>query len=221
MVKEKCSARKMVEHDDGKQCATVYHLGTHKCHIHINHNKKREDMSTYVKTSNTTSLLTANQLGRDRVGKLVAEGRFEEAKQEAMIWLDKKMAKKVINSNNPIFSMDENSFDAVGILKSETDKADEFYIYRINNGRLNGSSDYVFKSSRQMALLALKMNVNNKEDTGLQEENAFFDAMHMQVFGFRSLGLWLVHSSMREMIHLASMEIRSENSEHSDIFYVM
>ena len=221
MVKERCSARKMVEHDDGKQCATVYHLGTHKCHIHINHNKKREDMSTYVKTSNTTSLLTANQLGRDRVGKLVAEGRFEEAKQEAMIWLDKKMAKKVINSNNPIFSMDENSFDAVGILKSETDKADEFYIYRINNGRLNGSSDYVFKSSRQMALLALKMNVNNEEDTGLQEENAFFDAMHMQVFGFRSLGLWLVHSSMREMIHLASMEIRSENSEHSNIFYVM
>ena len=57
--------------------------------------------------------------------------------------MTKKMAKKVINSNNPIFSMDENSFDAVGILKSETDKADEFYIYRINNGRLNGGSEYV------------------------------------------------------------------------------
>ena len=51
-------------------------------------------MSTHVKTSNTTSLLTTNQLGRDRVGKLVAEGRFEEAKQEAMIWLDKKMVKR-------------------------------------------------------------------------------------------------------------------------------
>ena len=54
-------------------------------------------------------------------------------------------------------------------------------------------------SSHQMALLALKMNVN-KEDTGLQEENAFFDVMHMRVFGFKSFGLWLVHSSMREMI---------------------
>ena len=96
-----------------------------------------------------------------------------------MIWLDKKMAKKVINSNNPIFNMDESSFDAVGILKSETDKADEFYIYRINNGRLNGGSDYVFKSSHQMALLALKMDVNKKEDTGMQEENAFFDMIHM------------------------------------------
>ena len=51
-------------------------------------------MLTHVKTSNTTSLLTGNQLGRDRVGKLVAEGRFEEAKQEAMIWLDKKWPKR-------------------------------------------------------------------------------------------------------------------------------
>ena len=90
MVREKCGARKMVEYDDGKQCATLYHLGTHKCHTHINHDKKRQDMSTHVKTSNTSSRVTANQLGRDRVGKLVAEGRFEEAKQEAKIWIDKK-----------------------------------------------------------------------------------------------------------------------------------
>ena len=154
---------------------------------------RRQDISTCMKTSNTSSLITVNKLGRDRVGKLVAEGRFEEAKQEAKIWVDKKMAKKVINSNNPVFSMNENSFDAVGILKSETDKEDEFYIYRINNGRLNGGSDYVFKSSHQMALLALKMHVNNEQDTGLQEENAFFNATHMRVFGFKSFGLWLVH----------------------------
>ena len=197
--------------------ATVYHLGTHKCHIHINRNKKREDMSTHVKTFNTSSLVIGNQFGRDRVGKLVTEGRFEEAKQEAKIWIDKKMAKKVINSNNnPVFSMDENSFDAVGILKSETDKEDEFYIYRINNGRLNGGSDYVFQSSHQMALLALKMDFNNEEDTGLQEENSFFDVMHVS---FWLQELWLVHSCMREMVHLVSMEMRSENSEDIAIFF--
>ena len=128
------------------------------------------------------------------------------------------MAKKVINLNNPVFSMDENSFHAVGILQSETDKEDEFYIYRIDNGRLNGGSNYVFKSSHQMALLALKMDVNNEEDTGFQE-NAFFDVTHMRVFGFKSFVLWLVHSSMREMVHLASMEMRSENSEDIAIFF--
>ena len=219
MVREKCRARKMVEYDDEKQCATVYHLGTHKCHIHINRGKKRKDMSTHVKTSNTTSIVTANQLGREIVRRLVAEGRFEEVKQEAKIWMDKKMAKKVINSNNPVFNLKENSFDAVGILKSETDKEDPFYTYRINNGRLNGGSDYVFKSSHQKAMLALKMDVNNEEDTGLQEENAFFNAMQMRVFGFKSFELWLIHLSMREMVWLASMEMRKENSEDIAIFF--
>ena len=89
MVREKCGARKMVEYDDGKQCATLYLLGTHKCHIHKNHDKKKQDMSTHVKTSNTSSLITENQLGRYKVGKLVAEGRFEKAKQEAKIWTKK------------------------------------------------------------------------------------------------------------------------------------
>ena len=98
------------------------------------------------------------------------------------------MAKKVINSNNPIFSMDENFFDAVGILKSETDKADEFYVHRINNGRLNGGSDYDFKSSCQMALLALKMDVNNEEDTGLQEENAFLMQCTCKLLASRAFG---------------------------------
>ena len=62
------------------------------------------------------------------------------------------------------------------------------------------------------------MDVNNEEDTGLQEENAFLDATHMRVFVFKSFRLWLVHSSMREMVCLASMEM-SENSEDIAIFF--
>ena len=58
--------------------------------------------------------------------------------------------------------LDGNSFDAVGILKAKTNKCDPFYMHRINNGRLNGGTDYVFKSSREMALLAIKMDVSNE-----------------------------------------------------------
>ena len=95
------------------------------------------------------------------------------------------MAKKVINTNNPVFSIDENSFDAVAILKSETDKEDPYYIYRVNNGRMNGGSDYVFKSSCQMALLALKMDVNNQEETGLQEEKCILQCYPYKSFWFQ------------------------------------
>ena len=118
------------------------------------------------------------KLGRNVLGTCCCGGRFEEAKEEVRIWLDHKMAKKVIDTQNPTFSLDENSFDAVGILKAETDKHDPLYMYKINNGRLNGSTDYVFKSSREMTLLAIKMDVNNEEETGLQNENAFFNATH-------------------------------------------
>ena len=42
----------------------------------------------------------------------------------------------------------------------------------------NGGTDYVFQSSREMALLAIIMDVNNEEETSLQNENAFFYATH-------------------------------------------
>ena len=64
-----------------------------------------------------------------------------------------------------------------------------------------------------MALLAIKMDVNNEEETDLQNENAFFNATHCRLFGFKSFALWLVHSSMREMIHLASIEMCTDNAE--------
>ena len=107
----------------------------------------------------------------------------------------------------------------MGILKAETDKRDPFYIHRINNGKLDSGTDYVFKSSREMALLAIKMDVNNEEETGLQNKNAFFDVIHCRVFGFKSFALWLVHSSKREMICLTSMEMCTENVEDIMLFF--
>ena len=70
-----------------------------------------------------------------------------------------------------------------------------------------------------MALLAIKMDVNNEEETGLQNENAFLDVTHCRVFGFKSFALWLVHSSMIEMICLASMEMCTENAEDIVLFF--
>ena len=62
-----------------------------------------------------------------------------------------------------------------------------------------------------MALRAIRMDVNGDEDR-LQKENAYFGAMHTRVRGFKSFALWLIHDPMREMLRLASMEMRSENT---------
>ena len=55
---------------------------------------------------------------------------------------------------------------------------------------MNKSSDFVFKSSNIMAELAIQMDVEGPENI-LQEQNAYFDATHTRVHGFKSVGLWL------------------------------
>ena len=89
----------------------------------------------------------------------------------------------------PSVPKDENSFDAIAIIKRKTDEYDLYYIYRVNNGLCNDTSDYVLKSSREMVGIAIMMDVDNPEANPLQLENCYFDAMHKCVQGFKSLGL--------------------------------
>ena len=85
---------------------------------------------------------------------------------------------------------------------------------------MNESSDYVFKLSKVMAELAIQMGIEGPENI-LQEENAFFDATHTRVHGFKSLGLWLFHHTMRKVIRLASMDLRTENSKDIALFFTL
>ena len=69
-----------------------------------------------------------------------------------------------------------------------------------------------------MIELALKMDIDG-DDNIMQTENAYFDATHSRVHGFKSFGLWMYHPSMWRILHLASMEIRSENSQDIAQFF--
>ena len=57
-----------------------------------------------------------------------------------------------------------------------------------------------------MAQMALHMDVDGEPNI-LQMENAYFDVTHTQVYGFKSLGLWLIHPVMKKILRLASMEL--------------
>ena len=153
------------------------------------------------------------------VGKLIMQGKAHEAKLEMHNWIDKRMTQRIFHEQQETHSVDENSFDAVGILKRALDEEDQFYIYHINNRSLNVSSDYVFKTSHEMALRAIRMDVNGEQDS--LQENAYFNAMHTRVHRFKSFALWLIHGPMREMLRLASMEMRSENTNDISIFFML
>ena len=82
---------------------------------------------------------------------------MDAVQSEAQYWVDIRMAKRVLSDSNnlDVVGKDNNSYDAVAIIKTQADMKDEFYIYRLNNGSMNDSSDYVFKSARVMAELAV------------------------------------------------------------------
>ena len=82
---------------------------------------------------------------------------------------------------------------------------------------MNDSSDYVFKSSRIMAELAIQMDVEGPDN--ILQENVYFDTTHRRVHGFKSLRLWLFYPTMRKVIRLASMDIRTENTKDIALFF--
>ena len=85
---------------------------------------------------------------------------------------------------------------------------------------MNYSSDYVFKSSRIMDELAIQIDVEGSDNI-LQEENGYFDTTHTKIHGFKYLGLWLFHPTMRKVIRLASMDIRTENTKDIALFFTL
>ena len=64
-----------------------------------------------------------------------------------------------------------------------------------------------------MVEIAIMMDIDNPEANPLQLKNCYFDAMHKHVQSFRSFGLWTFYPVMKKILHLASMEICSENSQ--------
>ena len=167
--------------------ATVYHLGNHaywkwpdtECTQQIRRLKARD----------STKMGSAKSMDIEEIAAHIVVGDIEVADEEADYWSDLTTSKCYHNEVNPTYGHDVNSFDAVGIMKQKTDKRDTYHIYCINNGNLNNSSDYVFKASRRMVQLAISMDVDSDEKNILQEENAYFDTMHMRIHGFKSLSL--------------------------------
>ena len=115
--------------------------------------------------------------------------------------------KQVLNDTMPSVPKDENSFDVIAIIKRKIDEYNLYYIYRVNNGMCNNTSDCVFKSSREMVQIVIMMDIDNPEANALQLENCNFGVMHKCVQGFKSLGLWTFHPTMKKILCLASMEI--------------
>ena len=86
-----------------------------------------------------------------------------------------------------MISWKPNSMEAVAQIKRASDSNDTMHIYKINTKHMNDQPDYIFKTSRIMMEMALKMDQNTTENS-LQEELCFFDDAHSRVQGFCGTG---------------------------------
>ena len=85
---------------------------------------------------------------------------------------------------------------------------------------MNNGSDYVFLCSTKMAEVAVKMDING-EPNCLQEEPAYFDGTFNRMWGFVSFALCIYHPTLRKVLRLANMEMRSEKTEDVSIFFTL
>ena len=193
-----CGARKLIDFNPKTEEATVYYLGNHTCWKCPN-TEGTQQIRT-LKARESSKIGSEKSMAIEEIAPSIEIGDMEGADEEAEYWSDLRASKRYHNEANPNYGYDVNSFDAVGIMKQKTDKRDTYHIYQINNGNLNNSSDYVFKASRRMVQLAISIDVDSHEKSVLQEENAYFDATHMRIHRFKSLGLWMYHPAMRKIL---------------------
>ena len=212
-----CGARKLVQMAYGCEYAEVYHIGKHNCTL------QPELMSDIDYTSRWVQRypgISYKELKSAVIQHLLDTGNPEEAEKAAYRITTQayRKVKRDMAVDTPEQHVETQSLEAVAELKKGSDLIDPLHIYRINSKAMNNQPDFVMKSSSKILKVAQQMDQDGEENP-LQQEDAFFDGCHSRCTRFISLGLWVQHPSMRCVIRLASMEVRSEATEDIAIFF--
>ena len=212
-----CGAHKLIEIAYGAEYATVQHIGNHQCCLQ---QEVVSDLDFTKKWIERYPGLNFRDLRCEVIQHYLDSGDSIETEQAAYCITDQafRKIKQSIKSESDMDKVEVQSLEAVGLVKEGSDTVNPFHVYKINSKRLNNKPDYVMKSSSKILKLAIDMDVDGP-DNPLKSEDAFFDGSHSRCTDFISLGLWVMHTPMRRIICLASMEVRSEKTEELTIFW--
>ena len=215
-----CAARKCVMIQRGSQYALVYHIGQHHCKLQHH----EEGSVSYTKRCiENHPGLPFQQLRSTVIQGFIDKKMYKEA-QEAADKITSRSFATAKRGTHVALHMEEvktQSLEAVAEVKEGSDDIDTFHIYKINTTSMNHNEpDYVMKSSRKILQIALLMDQDGEQNI-LQEADAYFDGAHSRCREFISLALWVYHPSMRRIIRLASMEVRTESSQYVALFFTL
>ena len=97
------------------------------------------------------------------------------------------------------------------------EETDPYYIYRVNDRKLNDHPSYVFKSSRVQATIALSMDQSC--NGVLSKEYCFMDIKHSRCIGFKTFSVHVYHPVLRRIVTLATMECEDETTDTLATFW--
>ena len=132
--------------------------------------------------------------------------------------------KKITNLKKKFYTelrSERHSMLAVAELKQVPDTSDPYLIYKVNDSAFNNQDDYVCKSSRRMANLAINMDQNASGNNSLKTEVCYFDGMHSRCKNWKTLTFWVYHPSSRHLVRLATPTIAASSGKFGMNYSVM
>lgn len=215
--RRECPAGKMIEYNRLTGTLEVFHFGQHTC-VPKEDRKANDEfiLQQIQKYPNMHPKQLQVHCIKEKVDSADITGAQEVTKKLADRSRIRQLRAEILQ---PSQNVEPHSFEAVAIFKQACDKVDSFYIFQINDGRMNPDPDLVFKTSRIACELGLLMDQENEIHNVLMDEDAYFDGAHNRCRDFISLALWLYHTSMRKLLKLACMECRTESSQTIGMFF--
>ena len=114
-----------------------------------------------------------------------------------------------------IFVQKGHIFDSLTSFRGKTSHWDlYYYIFKMNNGKLNDGLTYVFKMSTLTAKIPCEMDVISK--SYLNSEWAFFDRTFKR---FVTLGAHMFHPLADKIVKLTCMEANDETTNSVEVFW--
>ena len=208
---------KMIQINQLEGVLNVYHLGEHTC-TPKGDRKANDDfiLEQIQKFPN----LPPKHLQVHCIKQKVESADIRGAKEVTQKLADSTRIRQLrAELSEPSQNVEPNSFEAVAIFKQACDKVDPFFIFEINDSRMNTDPYFCFKTSRLACELGLLMDQENTLHNALMDEDAYFDGAHNRCRDFISLALWVYHTSMRKLLKLACMECRTESSKTVGMFF--
>ena len=152
----------------------VYYQGQHKCILKDNETREQKAWWEHLVESALQSNFKAkpHDIMLSQVTYFLSRGMEEEAEEAALLLSKTKTISNIRASHlKKLFLTERHSFPAVASAKQKLDPVDPFLIYKFNGENSTGVPKDVYKSSWDMAMLALQMNTLDDENISpLKEE---------------------------------------------------